>query len=161
MYFSWLHKKTPENWSTNVLKKIYLGRFRVLEFFSTILNDQIFFSFRALKMYYISMNLCIFIVYTRKHPIIVVAMSSKKFIWVGFGFSIFFRLLETTEFFFLLGLLKSIISAWTYVFQLVTQENTRKFAYPCPQKKLFRWVSGSPIFFDYSKRINFLFFQRS
>ena len=68
MYFSWLHKKTPENWSTNVLKKIYLRRFRVLEIFSTTLNDQIFSSSRALKEYYISMNLFILVSYTRKHP---------------------------------------------------------------------------------------------
>ena len=145
MYFSWLHKKTPENWSTNVLKKIYLGRFRVfeffsttrndriffsssyismkvcilisytrkhlkcgvsmsskkvflgrfrvLEFFSTTRNDRIFFSSRALKKCHISMNLCILVVYTRKHPKIGVSMSSKKVIWVGFGFSNFFRLL--------------------------------------------------------------------
>ena len=102
MYFIWLHKKTAENWITNVLKKIYLGRFRVLEF-------------------------C--------------------------------RLLETTDFFFLLGLLKSIISAWTYVFCLVTQENTRQLAFQSPQKKLIGSVSGSRIFFDYSKRPNSFFFQ--
>ena len=93
MYFSLLHKKTPENWSTNVLKKIYLGRFRVLEFFSTTRNDRIFFSSRALKKYYISSNLCILIEYTRNHQKIGVPMSSKKIIWVGFGFSNFFRLL--------------------------------------------------------------------
>ena len=129
MFFGWLHKKTPENWRINVLKKIYLGRFRVLDFFSTTRNVQIFFSSRALKKYYISMNLCILISYKRKHPSIGVSKSSKKFIWVGFGFSNFFRLLETTEFFFLPGLLKSIISALTHVFWLVSQENTRKLAY--------------------------------
>ena len=116
MYFSWLHKKTPENWSNNVLRKIYSGRFRVLEFFSTTLKDQIFSSSRALKKYCISLNLWILVVYTRKTAKIGVSMSSEKFIRVGFGFSNVFRLLESTEFFFLLGLLKSIISAWTYVF---------------------------------------------
>ena len=160
-FFSWFYKKTPENWSTNVLKKIYLGRFRVLEFFSTTLNDQIFFSSRALKKYYISMNLCILIGYTRKHQKIGVPMSSKKYIWVGFGFSNFFRLLETTEFFFLPGLLKSKISAWTYVLSLVTQENTRKLANQCPQIKLFGSNSGSRIFFDFSKRPYFYLFQGS
>ena len=68
MSFGWLHKKTPENWSTNVLKKIYLGWFPDLEFFSTTLNDQIFFSSRALKKYHISIRLCILVGYTRKHP---------------------------------------------------------------------------------------------
>ena len=111
MYFGWLHKKIPENWRINVLKKSYLGRFRVLEFFSTTRNDRIFLSSRALKKYYTSMNSCIIVGYTRKHPKIGVPMSSKKVIWAGFGFSNFFRLLETNDFFFLLGLLKSIISA--------------------------------------------------
>ena len=91
MYFGWLHKKAPENCPINVLKKSYLGRFRVLEFFSTIRNDRIFLSSNALKKYYISMNLCILVVYTRKHPKIEVPLSSKKVIWVGFGFSNFFR----------------------------------------------------------------------
>ena len=89
MYFGWLHKETPENWRINVLKKSYLGRFRVLEFFSTTRNNRIFFR---------------------------------------------------------LGLWKSIISAWTYVFWLVTQENTRKLANQCPQIKLFGSVLGSRIF---------------
>ena len=158
MYFGWLHKKTPENWRLIDLKNNYLCRFRVLECFSTTRNDRIFFSSRDLNKYYISLNVCILVGYIRKHQKIGVPMSSKKFIWVGFGFSNFFRLLETTEFFFLLGLLKSIISAWTYVFWLVTQENTRKLAFNWPQKKLFVSVSGSRIFFDYSKRPNFFFF---
>ena len=68
MHLSWLQKKTPENWSTNVLKKIYLGRIRVLELFSTTLNDRIFLSSRALKKYYISMNLCILLGYVTFHP---------------------------------------------------------------------------------------------
>ena len=59
MYFSWLHKETAENWSTNVLKKIYSGRIPVLEIFSTTRNDRIYLSFRALKKYHISMNVCI------------------------------------------------------------------------------------------------------
>ena len=138
--------------------KSYLGRFRVLKFFSTSLNDHIFISSRALKKYYISINLWILVGYTRKYPKIGVSMSSKKVIWVGFGFSNFFRLLETTGFFFLLELLKSIISALTYVFWLVTLENERKLAYQYPQKKLFGSVSGSRIFFDYSKRPDFFFF---
>ena len=78
MNFSWLHKKTPENWSTNVLKKIYLGRFRVLEFFSTTRNDRILFSSRALKKYHISINLCILVGYTKKYPKIGGSMSIKK-----------------------------------------------------------------------------------
>ena len=92
------------------------------------------------------MNLCILVGYTKKHPKYGVSMSSKKVIWVGFGFSIFFRLLEMTEFIFLQGLLKSIISAWTYVFWLVTQQNAWKLEYQCPQKNLFVSVSGSRIF---------------
>ena len=31
MYFSWLRKKTPKYCSINVLKKSFLGRFRILE----------------------------------------------------------------------------------------------------------------------------------
>ena len=77
MYFGWLHKKTLENWRINVLKKIYFGRFRVLDFFSTTRNDRIFLSSRALKKYYISLNLCILVSYIRKHPKIGVPMSSK------------------------------------------------------------------------------------
>ena len=161
MYFAWLHKKTPENWRINVLKKSYLRRFRVLEFFSSTRNDRIFFSSRALKKYHVSMNLCISVGYTRKYPKIGLPMSLKKVIWVGFGFSNFFRLLETTEFFFLLELLKSIISAWTHVFELRTRENTRKLEYQCSQKNLFGSVSGSRIFFDFSKRPYFYFFQGS
>ena len=45
------------------------------------------------------------------------------------------------------------------VFQLVLQENTRKLEYQCPQKNLFRSVSGSRIFIDYSKPPNFSFFR--
>ena len=156
MYFDWLHKKTPENCSDNVLKKSFLGRFMVLEYFSTTQTTEFFFflglfkrlisaptyvfwlntqentrklqwqcpqkkffgsvsgsriccdyskrpylSFsRALEKNYISINLCILIDYTRKHPKIAVSMSSKKVFWVGFAFSNIFRLPETTEFFF-------------------------------------------------------------
>ena len=158
MYFSLIHEKKAENWRTDVLKKKFLDRFRVLEFISTTGNDRIFLSFRALKKYYISMNLCISIEYKRKQPKIRVSMSSKKVCCVRFGFSNFFRLPETTEFIFLLGSLKSIFSAWTYVFWLITREKSRKLAYRCPQKKIFGSVSGSRIFFDYTKRPNFSFF---
>ena len=101
MYFGWLHKKTTENWSFKVLKKVVM---------------------------------------------------------VGFGFSHILRLLETTEFFFYLGLFERLLSAWTYVFWLITQENYRKLQYQSPQKKFLWSVSGSRIFFDYSKRPNFSFF---
>ena len=160
MYYGWLHQKTPKNWRINVLKKSYLGRIRVLEFFSTTLNDHIFISSRVLKKYHISIKLCILVRYTRKHPKIGVLISSKKVIWVGFEFSNFSTTLND-QFFFRLGLLKSIISAQTYVLWLVTLENTQKLAYQCPQKKLFGSVSGSRIFFDFSKRPNFFFFQGS
>ena len=56
---------------------------------------------------------------------------------VGFGFSNIFRLLETIEFFFFLGHFQRLISAWTYVFWLITQKNTRKLQYKSPQKKFF------------------------
>ena len=134
-----------------------MGPFRVLEFFSTTRNDRIFLFARALKNTYIGMILCILVDYSRIHPNIAVSKSSKKVFWVRFGFSNFFRLLETTEFFFFLGLLKSLISAWSYVFWLITQEITRKLQYQCPQKKFFGSVSGSRIFFDYSKWPNFSF----
>ena len=75
MYFDWLHKQTPENLNITVLKKSFMGRFRVLEFFSTTRIDRIFFSSRALKKYHISMNLCTFVGYTKKHPEIGVPMS--------------------------------------------------------------------------------------
>ena len=139
-------------------KKVIWVGFGFSNFFSTTRNDRIFFISRALKKYYVSINLCLLVGYTSKQPKIGVSMFSKKIILVGFGFSNFFRLLESTEFFFLLGLLKSYISAWTHVFWLVIQENTRKFGYQCPQKNLFGSVSGSRIFFDYSNQPNFSFF---
>ena len=40
---------------------------------------------------------------------------------------------------------------------LITQEYTRKLQYQCPHKKNFSSVSGSRIFFHYSKRPNFSF----
>ena len=138
-----------------------MGSFWVLEFFSTTRNRRIFLFFRALPDTYIGLNLCILVNYTRKHPKVAVSMSSKKVFWVRFGFSNFFRLLETTKFFFFPGLFQTLISALTYVFSLVTQENTWKMQYQCPQKKFFGSVSGSRIFFDYSKPPNFSFFQGS
>ena len=155
MYLGWLHKKAPEKCSINVLKKSFLDRFRLLDFFPTTRNDRIFLSCRVLKKDHMSMNSCILVGYTRKHPKIRVSMSSKKVFWIGFGFSNFFRLLETAEIFFLLGLLKSIPSAWTYVFWLVTHESTRKLQYQYPQKKFFKSVSASRFFPDYSKWPNF------
>ena len=136
----------------------FLGPFRVHEFFSTTRNHRIFLFSRALPNTYIGINLCILVNYTRKHPKVAVSMSSKKVFWVRFGFSNFFRLLETTKFFFFPWLFQTLISALTYVFWLITQENPRKLQYQCPQKKFFGSVSGSRIFFDYSKPPNFSFF---
>ena len=59
----------------------------------------------------------------------------EKFFWVGFGFSNFFRVLETTKFFFFLGLFERLLYAWTYVFCSITQGNIQKFQYQCPRKK--------------------------
>ena len=103
MYFGWLHKKKPDYCSIKVLKKSFYGRFRVFEYFSTTRNDRICLSPRALPETYIGMNLCILIDYTRKHPKTAVSKSSKKVFMVDFGFSNIFRLLETIEFFFVLG----------------------------------------------------------
>ena len=157
MYFGWLHKKTPENWRLIVLKKSYLGRFRVLEFLSTTRNDRVFLFPRAFLEIYIGINSCILVDHVRKNPDIAISMTLRKVFWFGFEFSNFFRLLETTEFFFFLGLLKRLISAWTYVFWFITQENTQKLQYESPQKKFIGSVSNSRIFFDYSKRPNFSF----
>ena len=66
MYSEWLHKKTPENRRVDALKKKFLGRFRVLEIFSTTLNDRIYLSFSVLKKYYIIINSCFSVDYTRK-----------------------------------------------------------------------------------------------
>ena len=157
MYFGWLPKKSPEYCSIKVFKKSFLVPFRVLEFFSTTRNDKIFLFPRAPKNTYIGMISCILVNYPRNHPNIAVPKSSKKVFLVRFGFSNFFRLLETTEFFFFLGLLKTLISAWSYLFCLITQEITRKLQYQSSQKKFFGSVSGSRIFFDYSNRPNFSF----
>ena len=78
MYVGWLHKKTPENWTITVLKKSFMGRFRVLKFFPTTWNDRIFLSSRTLKKYYISLNVRILVGYTTKHPKIGVSISSIK-----------------------------------------------------------------------------------
>ena len=157
MYFDWLHKKTPGNCSDNVLKKSFLGPLRVLGDVAITRNHLIYLFPRALEKDYISMNLCILTDCTRKHTKIAVSMSTKKVFCVRFWFSNIFWLLETTEFFFFLGLFKRLISASTYVFWLITQENTRKLQYQSPQKKFFRSVSGSRICCDYSKRRNFSF----
>ena len=158
MYFSWLHKKTPEKCSINVLKNKFLVPFRVLEFFSTVRNDQIFLFSKTLPETCFGINLCILVNYTRNHSRTSVSMSSKQDFWDRFGFSNFLRLFVTTEFFFFLGLFQRLISAWTHVFWLITQEITRKLQYECPQKKIFWSVSGSRFFFDCSKRPNFSFF---
>ena len=126
--------------------------------FTTTWNDRIYLSSMVLKKYFISMKLCISVNYTRKQLKIRVSMSSKKVCCVRFGFSNFFRLLETIKFFFLLRPLKSIFSAWTYVFWFNTREKGRKLAYGCPEKKIFGSVSGSRIHFDNRKRPNFSFF---
>ena len=138
-------------------KKNFLCRFQVLEYFSTTRNERIFLFPRALPGTCVMVNSCILDYYTRKHPKIAVWMSSKKIFFVGFRFSNFFRLLETTEIFFSLGLFLTLVSAWTHVFWFITQENTRKLQSKCPRKKFFSSVSGSRIFFDYSKRMNFSF----
>ena len=88
----------------NVLKISFSGRFRALEFFSTTRNDRIFLFPRALPETYIGMNSCIIVDYTRNLLKIGVSVSSKKVFWIGFGFLNWFRLLETTEYFFFLGL---------------------------------------------------------
>ena len=106
MYFGWLHKKTPENWRNNFLKNSYLGRFRVLEFFSTTLNDQMFFSSRALKKYYISMNLCMIVGSTRKHPKIAVLISSDKSYLCRFRVHEFFSTTLNDQIFFSSSALK-------------------------------------------------------
>ena len=111
MYFHQLHENIPEYCSINVLKESFLGRFRVLEFFSTTGNDQFFLFPTGLQEAYININSCILINYTSKYPNIAVSMSSKKVFWVGFGFSNFFRLLGTIEFFFFLRFFKRLISA--------------------------------------------------
>ena len=49
MYFGWLHKKTPENFSINDLKEISLDMFRVVGFFSSTWNDRMFHFPRALE----------------------------------------------------------------------------------------------------------------
>ena len=78
MYSGCLHKKTPENRRIDAFKKKFLGRFRVFEFFSTTRNDRIYLSSWVLKKYYISINLCILVGYTRKHPKNGVSMPLKK-----------------------------------------------------------------------------------
>ena len=153
MYFGWLNRKIPRNSSMNVLKKSFLGPFRVLEYFSTTRNDRIFLFPRALKKTYISMNSCILVDNTRKHPKDAESESSKNVFWVRLGFSNIFGLLETTEFFFFLGLFKRLISC---IFVNYTR-NSRILQYQGPQKKFFGSVSGSRNFFDYSKRPHFSF----
>ena len=157
MYFGWLDKKATENYCINVVKKSFLGLSQVLEFFSTTWNDQNFLLPRALRKSFIGMNSCVLVDYTRKQPKIAVSMSSKKVFWVCQWFSSFFRLLETTENFFYLGLSESSPSWWIYVFRLITQENNRKLLYQCRQKKFFGSISGSRFFFDYLKRPKFSF----
>ena len=158
MYFSLLPKKTPENWSTNVLKKIYLGRFRVLEFFSTTRNDRIFLSPRALKKYYISMDPCILVGYTRKHSKIGVPMSSKKVIWDGFGFSNFFSTTRNDRIFFTSRALKKYYISMNPCILVGYTRKHPKIGVPMSSKKVIWAVSGSRKFFDYSKRPNLSFF---
>ena len=93
--------------------------------FSTVRKYRIFLFSRTLPETCVDMNFCILVDYARKHPKKAVSMSSKKDFLVRFGFSIFFRLFETTEFFFFLGLFKRLESALTYVFLLITQAITR------------------------------------
>ena len=92
-------------------KKSFLGRFRVLELLSTTRNDRIFLFPRVLKKTYVSIILCIVVDFTRENTKIWISMSWEKVFWVGFVFSNFFRLLETTEFFFFLRFSKRLISA--------------------------------------------------
>ena len=102
----WTHEKTTKNCSIKILKKSFYGRFRVLEYFSTTRNDQIFLFSRTLPETYIRMNLCILVDYTKKYSKNAVPMTSNKIFWVVLRFSNFFRLLETTEIFFYLGVLE-------------------------------------------------------
>ena len=53
---------------------IWVG-FGFSNYFSTTRNDRIFFTSRALKKYYISINLYLLDGYTRKQPKIGVSMS--------------------------------------------------------------------------------------
>ena len=109
--FWFITQELNGNCSNNVLKKSFLGPIRVLKFFWTTRNDRILLSSRALLETYIGSISCILVNYTRKWLEIAVSMSSKKVFLVRFGFSNFFRLLETTEFLFFLGLFKRLISA--------------------------------------------------
>ena len=158
MYFSLLHKKTPENCSLNVLEKSYFCRYQVIEFFSTTRNDWIFIFPRALPDTCISVNLCIFVYYSKKHQKIAVPTSSKKFIFVGIRFSNFFRLLETTEYLFFLGLFQILVSEWTYVFWFIAQENSWNLHPKGPQKSSYVSVPVSRIFFRLIETTEFLFF---
>ena len=150
-------KKTPKNWSTNVLKKIYLGRVRVHEFFSTTLNDQIFFSSRALKKYYISIYLCILVGNTRKHPKIGVPMSSKKYIWVGFGFSNFFSTPRNDRIFLFSRALNKYYISLNFCILVSYIKTHPKIGVPMSSKKFIRVGFGFSNFFPLLETSEFFF----
>ena len=110
IYYTRKHPKIEVSKSS---KKVFWVCFGFLNIFQTTRNGRIFLFPRALKKTHISMNSCIMVDYTWKHPKVEVSKSSKKVFLVRFEFWKYFRLLETTEFFFSLGLLKRLISAWT------------------------------------------------
>ena len=121
-------------------------------------NDRIFIFRRALQKTLIGINLFILVDYIIKHPKIAVSMSLKNVFWVGLRLSNFLLLLETTEFFFSLGLFQRLIGIGMNLCILVdyTRKNP-KIAVSMSSKKVF-WVGfGFSNFFDYSKRPNFSF----
>ena len=161
MYSGCLHKKTPENRRIVALKKKFLGRFRVLEFFSTTWNDRNFLSSRALKKYYISINSCILVAYTRKHPKIGVWMPSKKNFWVGSGLSIFFSSTRNDRIYLSSRVLKKYYISIILCILVGYARKHPKIGISMPSKKNFCSVSGSRIFFDYTKWPNLSLFLGS
>ena len=107
MYFDSLHKTTLENCSINVLKKSFLGQFRNLEFFRLLESTEFFFFLGLFKIFN-GHELMYFDWLHLKTPEICSINVLEKSFWVGFGFSNFIRLIESSEFFFVLGLFKSL-----------------------------------------------------
>ena len=135
MYFGWLHKKTPGNWSTNVLKKIYLGRFRFLDFLSTARNDRIFLFSRTLKNTYISINLCICFSYTREHLKIGVSTSSKKVFFGQFRVLEFFSTTRNDRIFLFSRALKKYYISLNLCILVGYIKNQQKIGVPMSSKK--------------------------
>ena len=135
MYSGWLHKKTPENRRIDAFKKNFWVGSGFSNFFRLPDTTEFIFLLGSLKSIISALTYVFWLLIQENTQKSAYRCPQKKNFWVGFWFSNFFRLPETTEFIFLLGPLKSIMSALTYVFWLVTQENTRKSAYRSPQKK--------------------------